>query len=92
MAHKILLRAKRFATTSDRQREKLQAQISVYALRHHADKDIELQAGTNGQATLSVVTDQFGGGSSTVPEPGTLSMLGIGAMAVFQFARRKIRR
>jgi hypothetical protein len=56
------------------------------------DKDIELQAGTNGQATLSVVTDQFGGGSSTVPEPGTLSMLGIGAMAVFQFARRKIRR
>jgi hypothetical protein len=44
MASKILMRAKRFATTSDRQREKLQAQINVYALRHHADKDIELQS------------------------------------------------
>ena len=54
------------------------------------DKDIEIQAGTNGQASLSVVTDQFGEGSGTVPEPGTFSMLGIGAVAVIQFARRKM--
>lgn len=53
------------------------------------DKDIELQAGTNGQATLSVVTDQFGGGSGTVPEPGTFSMCALGAVGVIQFVRRK---
>jgi hypothetical protein len=55
------------------------------------DKDIEVQAGTNGQATLSVVTDQFGSGSSTVPEPGTFSMIGIGAVAAIGFVRRKIK-
>jgi hypothetical protein len=53
-------------------------------------KDVEIQAGTNGQASLSVVTDQFGEGNSTVPEPSTLTMLGVGGVALFGFARRKL--
>jgi len=53
-------------------------------------KDIEIQAGTNGQASLSVVTDQFSEGTATVPEPGTLSMLGLGTVALVGFARRKL--
>ena len=53
------------------------------------DKDVEVVAGTNGDASLSVVTDTFSQGG-TVPEPGTLSMLGIGALAVAGFVRRKI--
>jgi len=54
------------------------------------DKDVEIQSGTNGQASLSVVTNQFGEGSGTVPEPGTLSMMGAGALALAGFARRKM--
>ena len=53
-------------------------------------KDLEIQAGTNGSASVSVLTDQFIEGSSTVPEPGTLSMLGAGALALASFARRKM--
>jgi hypothetical protein len=53
-------------------------------------KDVEIQAGTNGDASLSVLTDQFSEGSSTVPEPGTLSMLGLGGAALVGFARRKL--
>lgn len=53
-------------------------------------KDVEIQAGTNGSASLSVLTDQFSEGSSTVPEPGTLSMLGLGAAALVGFGRRKL--
>ena len=53
-------------------------------------KDLEIQAGTNGSASVSVLTDQFIEGSSTVPEPGTLSMLGGGALALAGFARRKM--
>jgi hypothetical protein len=37
MASQILIRAKRFATRSDREREKLQSQIHTYAIRHNAD-------------------------------------------------------
>lgn len=55
------------------------------------DKDVELTAGTAGNASLSVVTDQISEGTSTVPEPGTLSMLGIGALGLVGFARRKMR-
>jgi hypothetical protein len=48
---------------------------------------ITLQAGTNGTASLSLVTNQFS--EAPVPEPGTLSMLGLGVLAVAGFARRK---
>lgn len=53
-------------------------------------KDVEIQAGTNGNASLSVLTDQFSEGGTTVPEPGTLSMLGVGAVAIAGFVRRKM--
>jgi len=53
-------------------------------------KDLEVQAGTNGSASVSLLTDQFQEGQSTVPEPGTLSMLGMGGLALFGFARRKM--
>jgi hypothetical protein len=50
------------------------------------DKDITVQAGTNGSAEVSLVTDQFG----QTPEPGTLSLLGLGTVALVGFARRKL--
>jgi hypothetical protein len=53
-------------------------------------KDLEIQAGTNGNASVSVVTNQFSEGEATVPEPGTLSMLGLGVAALAGFARRKL--
>jgi hypothetical protein len=37
MAVNILIGKERFASRSDREREKLQAQISCYAIRHNAD-------------------------------------------------------
>lgn len=54
------------------------------------DKDLTVAAGTNGQATVSVLTDSFSEGTSTVPEPGTLGMLGLGGAALFGIARRKL--
>ena len=54
------------------------------------EKDLTVAAGTNGEATVSVLTDQFSEGVSSVPEPGTLSMLGLGGIALFGFARRKL--
>jgi len=53
------------------------------------EKDITLQAGTNGSASLSLVTNQFSEVTQT-PEPGTLSMLGLGVIAVAGFARRRL--
>jgi hypothetical protein len=53
-------------------------------------KALTVAAGTNGEATVSVLTDQFTEGSSSVPEPGTLSMLGLGGAALVGFARRKL--
>lgn len=53
-------------------------------------KDLLVQAGTNGSAQVSVITDQFSEGQSTVPEPSTLSMLGAGVLALGGFARRKL--
>jgi hypothetical protein len=53
-------------------------------------KDLTVAAGTNGEATVSVLTDQFSEGSSSVPEPGTLGLLGVGGVALFGFARRKL--
>jgi len=54
------------------------------------NKDLTVAAGTNGQASLSVLSDTFSEGTGTVPEPGTLSMLGLGGVALFGFARRKL--
>ncbi len=54
------------------------------------DKDLTVLSGSNGSASVSVLTDQFSEGTSTVPEPGTLSMLGLGGVALFGFARRKL--
>ena len=53
-------------------------------------KDLTVAAGTNGLATVSVLTDNVSEGSSSVPEPGTLSMLGLGGAALVGFARRKL--
>jgi hypothetical protein len=53
-------------------------------------KDLLVSAGTNGSAEVSVLTDQFSEGQGTVPEPGTLSMLGAGVLALAGFARRKM--
>ena len=52
-------------------------------------KDLTVASGTNGEATVSVLTDQFSEGQVTVPEPGTLSMMGLGALGLLGFARRK---
>ena len=53
-------------------------------------KDLTVAAGTNGGATVSVLTDQYGQGQATVPEPGTLSMLGLGGLGLLGVARRKL--
>ena len=53
-------------------------------------KDLTLSAGTAGSASLASVTDQYTEGLSTVPEPGTLSTIGLGAAALAGFARRKL--
>jgi len=54
------------------------------------EKDLLVQAGTNGSAEVSIITDQFSEGTSTVPEPGTLGMMGAGVVALAGFARRKM--
>jgi len=53
------------------------------------EKDLLISAGTNGSAQVSIITEQFSEGSSTVPEPGTLGMMGAGIVAIAGFARRK---
>ena len=52
-------------------------------------KDIDLQSGTNGEASLSAVYNQFSEGQPT-PEPGTLGMIGLGVISVAAFTRRKL--
>lgn len=58
-------------------------------------KDIQVNAGASGTATISSVTNQFQTGSpSTVPEPATLSLVG-GAMflvGAFRYRRAKGRK
>ena len=53
-------------------------------------KDLTVAAGTNGGATVSVLTDQFSEGTQTVPEPGTLSLLGVAGAGLVAFSRRKL--
>ena len=53
-------------------------------------KDLLINAGTNGSAQVSVLTDQFSEGQSTVPEPSTITMFGAGILALGRFARRKL--
>ena len=52
------------------------------------EKDILIDAGTNGGATLSLVTNQFSEGS--VPEPGSILLFGSGALALAGVLRRKL--
>jgi len=53
-------------------------------------KDITVQAGTNGEAELSAVDNQFSEGGGSTPEPGTLTMLGLGALTLGGLVRRKL--
>lgn len=54
------------------------------------EKDLTVAAGTNGEASVSLLYNNVSEGSSSVPEPGTLSMLGLGGVALVGFARRKL--
>jgi PEP-CTERM motif len=53
------------------------------------EKDILIDAGTNGGATLSLVTNQFSEGGA-VPEPGSILLFGSGALALAGVLRRKL--
>ena len=54
------------------------------------EKDIELTSGTNGGASLSMVSNQFS--EQQVPEPGSILLFGSGALAVAGVLRRKLTR
>jgi hypothetical protein len=47
-------------------------------------KDVEIEAGTNGNASLSLVTNQF----SDVPEPDSIMLFGSGVLALAGLLRR----
>ena len=51
-------------------------------------KDISVQAGTNGSASLSLVTNQFPEGQ--VPEPSSILLFGSGVLALAGVLRRKL--
>src|SRR5271166_3219939 len=51
-------------------------------------KDITVQAGTNGSASLSLVTNQFSEGQ--VPEPSSILLFGSGVLALAGVLRRKL--
>jgi PEP-CTERM motif len=53
-------------------------------------KDVLIDAGTNGSASLSLLTNQFS--ESTVPEPASILLFGSGALALAGVLRRKIKR
>ena len=53
-------------------------------------KDVLIDAGTNGSASLSLVTNQFSEGGP-VPEPGSILLFGSGALALAGVLRRKIK-
>jgi PEP-CTERM motif len=52
-------------------------------------KDIELTSGTNGGASLSLVTNQFS--ETTTPEPSSILLFGSGALALAGVLRRKLK-
>jgi hypothetical protein len=52
------------------------------------EKDILLDAGTNGGASLSLVFNNFS--ESSVPEPGSILLFGSGALALAGVLRRKL--
>lgn len=54
------------------------------------EKDILLDAGTNGDADLSLVLNNFSEG--TTPEPGSILLFGSGALALAAVLRRKLHR
>jgi hypothetical protein len=51
------------------------------------EKDIEINAGTDGTARLSLVTNQFS--ESTTPEPGSIVLFGSGVLGLAGLLRRK---
>lgn len=53
-------------------------------------KDITVQAGTNGTASLSLVTNQFSEGGGTVPEPSSIFLFGSGVLGLAGVLRRKL--
>jgi len=53
-------------------------------------KDITIQAGTNGDARLSLVTNQFSEGQ--VPEPSGIALFGTGVLGLAGLLRRKMNR
>jgi len=53
-------------------------------------KDITIQAGTNGDARLSLVTNQFSEG--TTPEPSSIALFGTGVLGIAGLLRRKMNR
>ena len=52
------------------------------------DKDITVAAGTNGSASLSVVTNQYSEGAA--PEPGSIVLFGSGVLGLAGVLRRKL--
>ena len=52
------------------------------------EKDVLINAGTNGSASLSLVTNQFSEG--TTPEPASILLFGSGALALAGVLRRKL--
>jgi hypothetical protein len=53
-------------------------------------KDVLINSGTNGSASLSLVTNQFSEGGA-VPEPGSILLFGSGALALAGVLRRKLK-
>ncbi len=54
-------------------------------------KDITVQAGTDGSARLSLVTNQFSEGGQ-VPEPSSIALFGTGVLGLAGLLRRKLNR
>lgn len=54
------------------------------------EKDLEVSAGTNGSAEVSIITDQFSESTTTVPEPSSILLFGAGILGLGAFARRKL--
>lgn len=52
-------------------------------------KDVGVTGGTDGQASVSAVTQTYSQGTSPVPEPASLTLFGIGLLGLAFFLRRK---